>query len=277
LDWNWILSPVYGLISGVTTFLPVSSQAHQSLFSKMTGISGSFHTINLVCRLAAIVALLICFRAHFKRFRRERRIASMPAKRRKRTPDLGTMQDLRFLRMAAILAVPAHLCSGFISFLGSRLWFLAVMLLICGILLYVPQFVRRGNKNSLTVSGLDGLLTGLGCGMGAIPGLSGIGGALSVGLMRGMDGSYCVDMCILTCLPALLALAVLDILGIVMAGVSITLIVAVSYILAAAAAFAGAYLSIIFIRFLAVKIGFSGFAYYCWGVAIFAFILFLMI
>lgn len=277
MNWSWILSLVYGLITGATTFLPVSSYAHQFLFSTMTDVSGSLYGINLVCRVAAAVALVICFRSHFKRFRRERRIASLPAKRRKRTPDLGTLQDMRFLRMAAVFTIPAYLCSGWLTRFGNRLWLLAVSLLITGILLYVPQFFRRGNKNALSVSGLDGLLTGLGCGLGAFPGLSGVGGALSVGTLRGLEGYYCLDMSLLAYLPALLILSIWDGVGIALGGITLSFAIVIYYILAAAASFAGAYLSIIFLRFLAVKIGFSGFAYYCWGVAIFTFSLFLMI
>ena len=108
MDWSWILSIGYGFLSGITSFMPVSSQAHQILFAQLTGIEGGFHGINLLCRLTALVALLIAFKTHFKRFRREQRIASMSPKRRKRTPDLGTMQDLRFLKMAAIFSVPAY-------------------------------------------------------------------------------------------------------------------------------------------------------------------------
>lgn len=277
MNWNWLLSIVYGLLSGITSFLPVSSQAHQILLSKLSGIVGSFHGINLLCRIAVILALIITFKSQFKRFRRERRIAALPAKRRKRTPDLGTMQDLRFLRMAAVVTIPVYLISGFFSQFGDKLWLLSLTLLAGGVLLYVPQFVRRGNKDSLTVSGLDGFLTGLGCALGAFPGFSGIGGALSVGSLRGIDGAYCVDMSILVCLPALLVLAALDCVGIVTVGLSLSFLIIVYYVLAAAAAFVGAYLSIIFLRFLAVKIGFSGFSYYCWGVAAFAFVLFLMI
>jgi hypothetical protein len=47
--------------------------------------------------------------------------------------------------------------------------------------------------------------------------------------------------------------------------------------LASLTAFVGSYLGITFIRFLAVKVGFSGFAYYSWGAALFAFILYLTI
>lgn len=277
MSWNWFLSLGYGLLSGITTFMPVSPQAHQIIFSKLTGIESHFNGFNLLCRIAAIAALLIAFKTQFKRFRREQRIASLPAKRRKRTPDLGTMQDLRFLKMAAIISVPVYLCSDYLMRFGNRLWLLALTFLAGGILLYIPQFVRRGNKSSLNVSGLDGLLTGLGCGLGAFPGFSGIGGALSIGSMRGLDGSYCVDMSVLVYFPALLVLLLLDGIGIVTAGISLSVLIVIYYVLAAAAAFAGAYLSIIFLRFLAVKIGFTGFAYYCWGAAIFTFVLFLMI
>jgi hypothetical protein len=41
-------------------------------------------------------------------------------------------------------------------------------------------------------------------------------------------------------------------------------------------AYIGAYFALIFLRFMSVKLGFSGFSYYCWGAALFAFILYMI-
>ena len=49
------------------------------------------------------------------------------------------------------------------------------------------------------------------------------------------------------------------------------------FILSAGAAFGGVYLGVKIMRLLAENVGFNGFAYYCWGMALFTIFLYLMI
>jgi undecaprenyl pyrophosphate phosphatase UppP len=62
-----------------------------------------------------------------------------------------------------------------------------------------------------------------------------------------------------------------------MAGGAITGAWILSGVLAMIVAAPIAYLCIMFLRFLSVKVGFSGFAYYSWGAAMFTLILYLTI
>jgi hypothetical protein len=55
------------------------------------------------------------------------------------------------------------------------------------------------------------------------------------------------------------------------------LFAAIGYALAGLGAFAGAHLSLRMMRSFSRRVGFSGFAYYCWGAALFAFIIYLSI
>ena len=72
------------------------------------------------------------------------------------------------------------------------------------------------------------------------------------------------------------AMAVMDIVTMATVGVGLISFGAIVYcILAAAAAFCGAFLGIKVLRILAVNIGFNIFAFYNLGLALFSFILFL--
>ena len=83
-------------------------------------------------------------------------------------------------------------------------------------------------------------------------------------------------LALLLSIPALVLLLIFDVIGAFTAGLAgITFLVILQCILAAAAAWFGASAAIMLLRFLSVKTGFSGFAYYSWGVALFTFILFL--
>ena len=277
MEWSWLQSLVYGLTSGVCEFLPVSADAHRALLSYLTGSGKEELVFRLICHVCILLALLLSCRPQLEKLRRERKIASVSGKRRKRQPDVKTVLDIRVLKTALL-----PLLLSVVFYLPARnllndLWLLVLILVANGIILFLPQLFPRGNKDSRSMSAVDSMLMGLGHGVGVIPGISGIGTAVSLGKIRGLDRQYAVDMCLLLSIPALLALIVFDVYSIVSLGAAISFGQIVPYFLAGATAFFGAYMCVILMRFLAVKIGFSGFSYYCWGAALFVFVLYLTI
>ena len=190
---SWYESLIYGLLSGIAELFPISSQAHRELFLLLTGASD--HILLRICaRLGVLIALLLAGMPILSRLHRERKIASMPRARRKRRPDNRSMLELRLLRIAVIPVILLTFVAPVFSNLGQRLWILAGLLLVNGIILYVPQFRYRGNKDVHSLSGMDSLLIGCGLGLGIIPGISGIGTAASVGLSRGGEQRYILDI-----------------------------------------------------------------------------------
>lgn len=277
MDWNWIHSLVYGLVSGFTEFLPVSSDAHQWMFAELTGVGQGHLPHRLFSHIGGLLALLLACKPQMDKLSRERRIAALPARRRKRQPDVKSLAEIRFLRMAGgllLLAIPAFVL---ISRMGQPLWLVALLLLLNGIILYVPQFLPGGNKDALSLSAADSLLTGTAGALGRFPGISGIGASMSALKVRGVDWQYALQICLLLMIPVFGIAIGCDIYGMILAGAGISLGHVLYYLFTALSAFAGAYFGIIFMRFLAVKAGFSGFSYYCWGMALFTFFLYLTI
>ena len=73
-------------------------------------------------------------------------------------------------------------------------------------------------------------------------------------------------------------MSLFDFIGIWVAGFGeLDFLMVLGYFLAGGLAFVGAYFGILFIRFLTVRSGNMAFAYYNWGVAVFALILYLMV
>jgi undecaprenyl-diphosphatase len=162
--------------------------------------------------------------------------------------------------------------------LHERLWLLAVFFGISGIILYVPQYMPGSNKDSQSLSSLDAVLIGVSTGLGAVPGISRMGSSLSVSLMRGVERRYALDLGLLLGVPALIVLIVFDVWWLLTGtAAAVTGMVILCSVTAAVASFVSSYLGMFIMRFLSVKIGFSGFAYYCWGVALFTLIIYLMI
>ncbi len=277
MEWSWLESLLYGFISGFFEFLPVSSDSHKGLYVFFSGAGAEESVFRLISHISVLLALLILCRPHIVRLYRERKIASIPAGRRKRQPDSRSLLDMRVLRTAWI---PLLLCFLFylpVKKMAGNMGALAFLFAANGMILYLPQLFPRGNKDSRSASAIDSLVLGLGAGLGVIPGISRMGAALSFGKIRGLDRQYALDISLLLSLPSILILVGFDVYSIVILGAAVSIGQIIAYILTAAAAFLGAYSSITLMRFLAVKVGFSGFSYYCWGAALFTFILYLTI
>ncbi len=276
MQLGWLESLFYGLISGVTEFLPVSSEAHRALFLELTGSQDSA-LIRLAVHLGALISLLVACAPILSRLNRERRIAAEAKSCRRRQPDTRSMLDMRVLRTGLIPLLLCFVAWPFVKELQERQWLMAILLAVNGIFLYAPQFLPSANKDSQSMSSLDAAVMGLGAGAGVVPGLSRVGIATSLGLTRGVQRRHALDLSLLWSVPALAVLLVLDVVGIFGAVGAVTFFGILKSLLAGLAAFGSAWFGIFVMRFLSVRAGFAGFAYYSWGVALFSFILYLTI
>ena len=278
MAWNWLLSMIYGLMFGFSSLLPVSPEAHERLFQELTGVEPLFGGFRISCRLGVLVALLLfCWNA-LHRLKQEKRISRIPARIRRRHPDQTALRELRFLRTAAVPAVLATVLFRLLARYIAPLWLLALIVALCGVILYLPPYFRSGNKNANMSSGLDATLTGLSGGICSVPGLSGPAGILTTASLLGLDRQFAAGMCQLLMVILLPVMTVLDIVGVVfLQNAVFSTGWLVLYLLSALTAFGGAYLGIMLLRFLAVRRGYSAFAYYCWALALFTFALYLLI
>ena len=104
MDWNLITGLVYGFISGFTGLLPVSAEGHQILFRELTGIATPAVGFRLASHIAMLTVLLVLMRPQLMRFRRERKLASVPVRHRRRQPDVLALKEDRFWRSSLIPA-----------------------------------------------------------------------------------------------------------------------------------------------------------------------------
>lgn len=277
VDWNWLHSLIFGLIGGFFEFLPVPTDAQQYLVMRMSGIAEPYGISTLCAHLGCLFALYFSCYSRIAKLRRENKIASIPMRKRKRQPDPVSLMESKLLRFGivpfALTAVVAPLIAPYFG----REWVRTILLLLNAAIIIAPQYFSGSNKDARSLSPLDSVLIGLGGIVGAIPGVSSIAGALSVAKIRGTDQQYSLDFVYLLFIPTMLAMCVADVVLLVLAGGSgldgwAFLHGLLTMVSAAAAAFGG----ITFMRFLSVKIGFSGFAYYSVGLSMFTFILYLI-
>lgn len=275
MELSWLQSLFLGLISGFAEILPVSAQAHRLVIEKFFGVTSDPVILRLMIHLGTLAALHFCCRRHIVRMMRAYRLSKIPKNRRKRPLDVQSLTDFNLLKTTLIPVVLVFLLYGRIAPLSRNLLWIAVFLLVNGIVLYVPPYLPGSNRESGAMSRVDGLLMGLGSALGAMPGISCVGAATSVGTVRGMEPKTALNLAFVMQIPVTIGFVVWDLLDLFRGLGQLSFGALAGGILAAAAAFAGVFLGIKAVRKIADTIGLSVFGFYSWGAALFTFIVYL--
>lgn len=277
MDFGWLESLLFGITTGLTEILPVSVQAHDRILLKFMGRADSPALMRLLVHLSVFAAIFISCQPHILKMVRAKKMSRIPKRKRKRPLDTLSLMDLSLLVTMLLPVVLMLLIWKQAEKLAANTIIMATFLFVNGLILYIPQFLPSSNKDCRSLSRVEGLLMGLGGAMFAVPGLSGMGAALSIASVTGVERKYGLKMILLLQLGVLAGKSVYDLLDLISAGVGKMGVASVlSGLLAAAAAFLAAFLAVKWLRHLAEEKGFSSFAYYSWGMALFTFILTLM-
>ena len=278
MELSWFESCIFGLFSGLLDIIPVSAQAHSVLLLKFFGIKASSDVMNLLIHVAVFAALYRSSQAQLIRMRRARALARVPKRKRKRPLDVRSMMDWSMLKTMLVPAVLGVFARKYTLGIQSNLILISLFLFLNGVILYVPQFFSTGNRDSRTLSRIEGILMGLGGAASAVPGISAIGATTSIASVCGVDRTYGLNMALMMNMGIAVGLTVYDLLGIAAGGLgTISFLILIRYLCSAAAAFAGAMAGIQLMRRLAAGHGFYLFGVYCWGLALFTFILNLIV
>ena len=274
MELNWFESCIFGLFSGLLDIIPVSAQAHSVLLLKFFGVKASSDVMNLLIHIAIVGALYYSSQAQLVRMKRARALARVPKRKRRRPLDVHSMMDWSMLKTMLIPAFIGVFLRQFTDGIHSKLVLIALFLFLNGMILYIPQFFPTSNRDSRTLSRIEGLLMGLGGVISAVPGISAIGATTSIASVCGVDRTYGLNMALMMNMGINAGFMVYDVLGIASNGVGdLSVVILLRYLFSTAAAFGGSMLGIRLMRHLASGHGFSIFGVYCWGLALFSFIL----
>lgn len=278
MEFNFFESIFYGLMSGLAEFLPISAQAHRAILLKLFGMQSESYLLRFLIHCGVLLSVIISLRGKILQLSRENQINKQSKRRRRREPDQRSVLDLRIIKVAGVLTLLGFVIYYLTMQYQSNLLAIAGFLLINGIVLMIPRLLPSGNKDSRSMSALDSVLIGIAGALSMVPGVSIVSTTSTISLVRGADRQHALTWSLLLCIPVLIVMLGFDLYGIFAIGAgALSFVIFLQYIVAAAAAFTGGYFAIIFLRFLAVNTGFSMFAYYSWGAALFAFIFYLTI
>lgn len=278
MELNWLQSILFGLVSGATDIIPVSGQAHRLLLLKFFGVNQMPNLLALLLHLSVAAALYLSSQGQFVRMNRARALARIPKKKRKRPLDTRSMMDWSLIKTMLVPTVIGLLLNSRVRGWSVNMFLIAGMLFINGLILYIPQFLPTSNRDSRTLTRLEGVFMGLGAGASVLPGISTVGIMVSIASVCGIERLYGLNMTFIVKLFFLIGLMVYDVLAIITDGLGgLTVMLLAQYLFTGLLSFGASMFAIRLLRRLAPEHGFHTFGVYCWGLALFTFILNLVV
>ena len=273
---NWFQSLMLGFFSGIADILPVSAQAHKAVLLILFGVGQEPPLVRIFIHIATFCALYYSCQQQILRMIRQKQLARIPKHRRKRPVDLRILMDIRLL---ITITIPLILMAAFYQkavALYDRLSWIALFLVVNAVILYLPNVLPSGNKDSRSLSRFEAVLIGLGGAASVVPGISSMGAMCSVGGICGAERSYMLEISLLMRMVVTAILIFFDFISLFTVGFGVAGFGGfLCCLLAGLAAFGGTYLGIKALRAMAANIGFSIFAYYSIGLAFVTFVLYL--
>lgn len=274
---NWFESILYGFISGIAEFFPISSDAHQHILMQLFGIEKRDPLMDLLVHLALLASILFSCRTLLEQLRRE--LSVQHRRHRGGTRNTGARMDIILIQKAAFPMILGIILLTYITNNWQNNFLLtSVFLLINGIILFVPERMLQGNKNAGMMSAVDSVIIGVSGSLSAICGISRTGCFITSSVMCGAKRQNGYTWALLLGIPALITLSVINIISLFSQMGTVPLWGNFfSYILSAVFAFVGGCTSINLMKFMINRTSTAGYAYYSWGAAVFSFIIYLTV
>jgi undecaprenyl-diphosphatase len=278
MNLNFFQSLLIGFVSGVTQILPVSSDAHRSILNILSGIDQEDAVFRLLVHTACLIAVWSYYGRDLRILSRTNQMMKIPPKRRKKPLDTAQANTVRLLKTASVMVIICRFLTMGLQYFRTRLDLLPIGLLITGCLLLVPSLVRNGNMDSRNMPRFNGILMGIGSGLGFIPGFSSVGCAMSLGQWQGVDRSFAFRFACYLLVPVLGCHIVSDLLSLIGGNAAaFSFAGLLSAAAGAAASGFGCSLALQFLDKTVKQVGLTAFSYYCWGCALVSIALYLCI
>jgi len=152
----------------------------------MTGLAPEPPVLRLCVRLFSVFGLLLACWGTIVRLRRERKLAAIPPRRRRRQPDGASLLQLRLIKASAVPLLIGLLFAMRCAEYTNVLWLHGSILILNGVFLYLPQFMLRGNKDARSMTGMDAFLIGLSGALAVVPGFSRMATMVSAAMRKRM-------------------------------------------------------------------------------------------
>ncbi len=272
---NIFLAIFYGIIQGITEFLPVSSSAHlaiaQNIFN-MENIEASHFTFDILLHLGTLIAVFIVYYKDI--FALVPAVFTMLGKIFKGKFKLSEYNEnerfVIFVIIATLPLVAAVFLKDSVEALGSYTKIIGGILLFNGIVLFISDKLEKGTLALDTTKPRHALFIGL-CQMCAIvPGLSRSGSTITGGLLMGFKRELAVKFSFIMSIPAIIGANLLSVADVFENPIPSSDII--PYIAGTVTAAVVGVLAMKLLIYISKKSNFRAFSYYCFAVGILAII-----
>ena len=191
---------IYGLIQGLTEFIPVSSTAHLKVISLFFGIDDPGTSVSAIIQIGSVFSLLWYFRNDIFKSR------SYSSK-----TFLNFLVNERFLKSILIGTIPIIFLGGiiklFIPYIFDKIFrsnlSIALVSLFMAFFMYLADTSKKGSINLKNHNYLDSFLIGLSQALAIFPGVSRSGITISTCLISGWERGDAAKFSFLLGIPAI--------------------------------------------------------------------------
>lgn len=269
---NWFESFIYGLVSGIAEFLPISTDAHQHIVMNLFGQYQIDPLLDFFVHAALLIAVFIGGRNIVEQLRRQHQAT---LHNYTNSTSRGA-PELRFLKNTILPFTLLYFLILYGVKISVDLSFIAVFSLVNGLIIFLQSRMMQGNKNANHVSIFDSVLVGAAGALSAFTGISRVAAMLAIFCVRGFDRQKSLNWVLALSIPALFIHILIDFIR-MFSGVGVINFPGNVFgcILAGIGAFLAGNVGIMILKTMSTQKDISGFSYYSWGVALFSFILYL--
>jgi len=204
----------FGILQGLTEFLPISSSAHIRIFAKFFGMAedpGAMFTA--IMQIGTELAVLIYFRKDIAR------IISSWVRKVLLRKDLN-LEEVGQARMGWLIilgslpiVVLGYLGQDVITTNFRSLWLIASVLIIFGLILGAADRLGKSDKSLSDLSISHGILYGLAQAMALVPGVSRSGATIAMGRILGYRREAALRYSFLLAIPAVFGSGLYELKG----------------------------------------------------------------
>ncbi|UJW57617.1 undecaprenyl-diphosphatase [Bacillus sp. A116_S68] len=198
---------IFGIVQGISEFLPISSTAHIVITQLMLGYTFPGLSFEIFLHLASVLAVILYFWKDLWEVIR----GFFAFLFRRSTEDKPLFFFGVYLLVATfITGILGMLLSDVISDAMKTPAMIASALTVTGLaLIFIERFHKTGSKDESSMTMIDAILVGLGQTLAVIPGISRSGSTLVVSLLAGLNRETAVRYSFLLSIPVILGSTVM--------------------------------------------------------------------
>ncbi|NLN55710.1 MAG: undecaprenyl-diphosphate phosphatase [Clostridiales bacterium] len=211
---NFLKGVLYGMLQGITEFLPVSSSGHLSLMANFFGLDNledNNLTFMVFLHLGTLVAVVLVYYRDV--YNIIKGFFTLMGKLFTGKIKQGINQDERLFLLIFTATLPltfAVFLTDKVEFISSISWVIGILLILNGIVLYIADKINK-NTVSLESAGIKhSLLVGFVQLLAILPGISRSGSTITGGKLAGYNRSDAVKFSFLLSIPAILGANVFE-------------------------------------------------------------------